>query len=100
MSRFFFSRPESTQTDVAPGGRPDDGREVRDALAALAQIQSITASAIFAALVSKGVLTPDEAAAYMGEIAGALEIDVASPVAADAADVLRSYGRALSAAGG
>ena len=98
MSRFFFSRPADPETSLAEE-RPDPGEEVRDALNALARIQAITASAVFATLVSKGVLTADEAATHMREIAGALEVDVSSPLAAGVADMLRSYGRALSAAG-
>ena len=99
MSRFFFSRPPEPETAAAPERRTGTRDELSEAVRAVAQIQSITASAIFAVLVSKGVLSADEAAAHMGEIAEALEIDVRSPPAAAAADMLRSYGRALSAAG-
>ncbi len=96
MSRFFFGRSPSSGPSADP---TEEGDEVAGALRSLIQIQSITASAIFAKLVSKGVLTADEAADYMSEIAQALEIDVRSSLGADAASMLRSYGRALSAAG-
>ena len=95
MSRFFFSRSSESETaDQAPAPPRQDRQED---LKALVEVQSITASAIFAALVSKGLLTPNEAAEYMGEVAQALEIDVAAPVGSAAARMLRSYGYALSA---
>lgn len=95
MSRFFFDRRPASEplADTFPATRTDDR-----AVKAVMEVQSITASAIFAVLVSKGVLTAAEAAAYMAEIAGALEFDVRSPHAAHAADTLRSYAGALSAA--
>jgi hypothetical protein len=96
MSRFFFDR--SPAPEVAPPPREPEEDRLAPALKAVAEIQSITASAIFAALVSKGVLTAEEAAAYMAEIAGALETDVRAAPAADAARLLRSYGEALAAA--
>ena len=97
MNRFFFNRASEPETRKEPS--PVDPVEIESALRSLAEIQSITASAIFAKLVSKGVLSAEEAADYMGEIAEALEIDVRSPVASAAANMLRSYGQALSAAG-
>lgn len=96
MSRFFFK--SSTDSEPARDLKPEEQNEVANALNALIEIQSITASAIFAKLVSKGVLTADEAADYMGEIAQVLEIDVRAPAGASAANMLRSYGQALSAA--
>lgn len=99
MSRFFFSRPAEPDAGVAPEQRADRGDALGGELKALAEVQSITASAIFAVLVSKGVLTAEEAAAHMAEIAAALESDVGSPAAERASTMLRSYGRALSAAG-
>lgn len=96
MNRFFFSR--SPASDTAEEARLPPQQATQEALKALVEVQSITASAIFAALVSKGVLTSREAADYMGEIAEALEIDVAAPVGSAAARMLRSYGYALTAA--
>jgi hypothetical protein len=96
MSRFFFDRrppSEPLAEPTPPTTRPDDR-----ALKAVLDVQSITASAIFAMLVGKGVLTAAEAAAHMAEIAEALELDVRSPQAAHAAATLRSYAGALSAA--
>jgi hypothetical protein len=101
MSRFFFSRPPESESAPAPAAtKPADTQsELAAALASIAEIQSITTSAIFASLVSKGVMTADEAAGHMAEIAGALEMDP-SPAGAAAARTLRSYGRALSVAAG
>ena len=96
MSRFFFDRRPGSEPLAAPPA--PEPRAEAGALKALVQVQSITASAIFAILVSKGVLSADEAAAHMAELAEALELDVKSAHAADAAEMLRSYGSALSAA--
>ena len=96
MNRFFFSRSPSSDTEGEAPSKPQQATE--EALKALVEVQSITASAIFAALVSKGVLTSREAAEYMGEIAQALEIDVTAPIGSAAARMLRSYGFALAAA--
>lgn len=95
MSRFFFDRRPASEplADTAPAPRTDDR-----AVKAMMEVQSITASAIFAVLVDKGVLTASEAAAHMSAIAEALEFDVRSAHAAHAADTLRSYAGALSAA--
>jgi hypothetical protein len=95
MSRFFFDRRPASEPLAEPTPPPTlDDR----ALKAVLDVQSITASAIFAMLVGKGVLTAAEAAAHMAEIAEALELDVRSPQAAHAAETLRSYAGALSAA--
>ena len=96
MSRFFFDRRASEP--LAEPAPPPQPRTDESAIRALMEVQSITASAIFAALVGKGVLTAGEAAAHMAEIADVLELDVRSPHAAHAADTLRSYAGALSAA--
>ena len=97
MNRFFFSRPPEAETAPSPTKPADTCGEFEAALKSIAEIQSITTSAIFAALVGKGVMTAGEAAGHMAEIAGALEMDP-SPAGAAAADTLRSYGRALSVA--
>jgi hypothetical protein len=55
MSRFFFNR--SPVSDAGREPSPPDLAEIESALRSLAEIQSITASAIFAKLVSKGVLS-------------------------------------------
>jgi hypothetical protein len=98
MSRFFFDRkPAEPFSEPAPPPKP---RTDESAVKALMEVQSITASAIFAMLVGKGVLTAAEAAEHMAEIADALELDVRSPHAIHAAETLRSYAGALSAAAG
>ena len=94
MSNFLFNR------SPAPATRPQEGPSPATLAAAtrdIARVQSITASAIFAMLVSKGVLSATEAAEYMGEIGRALERDVGAPVGADAGRMLASYGQALIA---
>ena len=96
MNRFFFGRSPASEAADPPSA--DTRQDQQDALQAIAEAQSITASAIFAALVSKGVLSGAEAAEYMAEIADALEIDVPAPVGRTAARKLRSYGYALRAA--
>ncbi|PSJ42966.1 hypothetical protein [Allosphingosinicella deserti] len=101
MNKFLFNRqtpkdqplPERRHNGVAPA--PD----VSAALRGIIEVQSITTSAIFAMLVSKGVLSPAEAAGYMSEIAAVLDRDVASSVGTDAATMLDRYGQALVAAG-
>lgn len=96
MSRFFFDRRPASEPLAEPSKH--EPRNDERAIKAVMEVQSITASAIFAVLVDKGVLTAGEAAAHMTAIAEALEFDVRSPHAADAADTLRSYAGALSAA--
>lgn len=96
MGRLFFSRsshPEPVRPDP-----PASPLEFESIAAAMLKAQSITASAIFAALVGKGVLTADEAGAHMREIAQALAIDVPSPIGKDASRMLDSYRRALGEA--
>jgi polyhydroxyalkanoate synthesis regulator phasin len=73
---------------------------VAASLQAMVEIQSITASAIFAILVSKGVMSAQEAAGYMADVAKVLERDVKSELGAKAGDMLGSYGKALVAADG
>ena len=106
MSNFFFNR-QPTQTrsrdDLLGGGRTDNGRPdeaMPDTLRAVVEAQSITDSAIFAMLVSKGILPADEAAEYMREIGAVLGRDVAAPAGPLAGQMLASYGEALIAAGG
>jgi chaperone required for assembly of F1-ATPase len=95
MSSFLFNRRPAPENQAEPSRQPD----AASSLAALAQAQSITASAIFAMLVSKGVLSPQEAAQYMNELASVLQRDVGGTVGAQAADTLASYAEALVAAG-
>jgi hypothetical protein len=96
MSSFLFGRQRGS--DAPQGEAPDAGA------AALAQaaldIQSITTSAIFAMLVSKGVMPAEEAAEYMAEIAQVLARDVQHPQGAAAGQKLARYGEALVAAAG
>jgi hypothetical protein len=98
MSSFLFGRNSASERsrDGARerGGEPD----VAAALKAMVEVQSITASAIFAILVSKGVLTAEEAATYMADVARVLERDVKSDIGAKAGAMLGSYGEALAAA--
>ena len=96
MSNFLFNR------SPAPAIRPGEAPQAALAAASrdLARVQSITASAIFAMLVSKGVLSAAEAAEYMGEIGRALERDVGAAVGTEAGRMLASYGQALIAADG
>ena len=106
MSNFFFNR-QPTQTrgrdGVPTGAGTENGPPVEampDSLRAVVEAQSITASAIFAMLVSKGILSADEAAEYMREIGAVLGRDVAAPAGPLAGKMLASYGEALIAAGG
>ena len=95
MSSFLFSRratPEGRDQEPSPQPSPQlvpDG---------IVQAQAITTSAIFAMLVSKGVLSAEEAASYMEEIGMVLTRDVEGPVGEAAGNLLRSYGQALIAA--
>lgn len=92
MSGFLFNRQQPARAE------PD--QEIRRSLRALMEVQSITASAIFAMLVAKGVMTGAEAAGYMREIGDALGRDVVSPLGAEAGTMLTAYGDALRAADG
>ena len=98
MNSFLFNRraaaEETKPVDAAPP--PASAEALRES----GHIQAITASAIFAMLVSKGILTAEEAAEYMDEIGRVIERDIAGPIGATAGDMLRSYGRALVAADG
>jgi hypothetical protein len=94
MSSFLFGRHQQ------PKKEEQDGAALDRATAALLETQSITSSAIFALLVVKGVLSAEEAADYMREIAAVLARDVPAPLGADAGRSLASYGQALVAAGG
>lgn len=94
MNGFLFGRQRGQ--DV-PQGEPQESGAEALARAAL-DIQSITTSAIFAMLVSKGVITAKEAAAYMAEIAEVLARDVRHPQGAASGRKLERYGQALVAA--
>jgi hypothetical protein len=105
MSNFFFNRqpPSSRSRDNArSGARTHNGvtaeEGLSEALRGVVEAQSITASAIFAMLVSKGVLSADEAADYMREIGAVLRRDVTAPAGPAAGSLLASYGEALIAA--
>ena len=97
MSGFLFTR-RTSQDDPAPPPpappAPDTDRLLKEA----GRAQAITAAGIFAALVSKGILSPREAAELMSEIGDAIERDVGGGLGNSAGDTLRSYGRALLAA--
>ena len=91
MSGFLFNRQPQ-----APKAQAD--QEIQRSLRALMEAQSVTASAIFAMLVSKGVLTGAEAADYMQELGQALARDIESPITDEAAQTLATYAEALRAA--
>ncbi|HEY0011823.1 MAG TPA: hypothetical protein VGB79_03110 [Allosphingosinicella sp.] len=91
MSGFLFNRQP-------PAGKAQAGEETARNLRAVMEAQSVTASAIFAMLVSKGVLTGAEAADYMRELGEALARDIDSPLTAQAASTLSAYAEALRAA--
>jgi glycyl-tRNA synthetase alpha subunit len=95
MSGFLFNRRSASEENAAPA----PVMPKTEVLTGAAQVQAITASAIFALLVSKGVISADEAAEYMAEIGLALQRDVEGPLGAEAGAMLRSYGKALAAAG-
>jgi hypothetical protein len=97
MSSFLFNR--RTASEERQPSSPEQPFAQIDAEGIL-QAQAITASAIFAMLVSKGVLSADEAADYMGEIASVLRRDVDAPLGATAGNMLSRYGQALVAADG
>lgn len=92
MSGFLFNR------NAAPAKAATDQEDMARNLRALMEAQSITASAIFALLVSKGVMSGEEAAGYMREIGGVLGRDIDAPLGAEAGDMLARYGEALGAA--
>jgi hypothetical protein len=105
MSSFLFGRqPASSRTHngaalpVKGGGGSPGQPDLPDVVRAAIEAQSITASAIFAMLVSKGVLSAVEAADYMREIGDALRRDVAGPAGDLAGRTLGTYGEALAAA--
>jgi len=94
MSGFLFNR------QPAPAKSAAEQQETARNLRALMEAQSITASAIFALLVSKGVISGEEAAGYMREIGGVLGRDIEAPLGAEAGEMLANYGEALRAADG
>jgi hypothetical protein len=91
MSGFLFNRQP-------PPPKAEADQEIRRSLRAVMEAQSVTASAIFAMLVSKGVLTGAEAADYMRELGQALARDIDSPIIAESAETLSTYAEALRAA--
>lgn len=97
MSGFLFNRPAARDKSGDP---PPSKSEVDQAVKAVLDAQSITASAIFALLVSKGVLSAGEAAEYMRDIGEALGRDVEGPLGTRAGESIRAYGEALARAGG
>jgi hypothetical protein len=94
MNSFLFGRQRGQ--DI-PQSEPRESEAEAIARAAN-EIQSITTSAIFALLVSKGVLTATEAADYMADIAQVLASDVRHPQGAKSGQELQRYGQALVAA--
>ena len=96
MSGFLFGRHQQQSGSREDAASAALGR----AAAALLEAQSITASAIFALLVGKGVLSAAEAAGYMREIGEVLARDVPAPHGEEAGARLASYGEALNAAAG
>jgi hypothetical protein len=100
MSSFLFGRNSASERSRDGARERADGPDVEASLQAMVEIQSITASAIFAILVSKGVMSAGEAAAYMADVAKVLERDVKSEFGAKAGQMLGSYGQALVAADG
>ena len=95
MSGFLFNRRAFSEERNAAA---PPQQSALPSQSAVLQTQAITASAIFAMLVSKGVLSADEAAEFMHEIGLVLERDVEGPLGATAGKLLRSYGQALIAA--
>ena len=102
MTSFFFGRqPTTSKTHNGVGATPPaSGGAVPDPVRGAIEAQSITASAIFAMLVSKGVLSAGEAGEYMREIGEALRRDVAGSAGEIAGRTLDAYGAALAAADG
>ena len=96
MSSFLFSRstPPANEKVAAPVTKED----LASLSTAIAEAQAITSSAIFALLVSKGILSAKEASEYMVGIGDALSRDVEPPVGVAVANVLRSYAAALNQA--
>lgn len=94
MSGFFFKRTSAPSINES-----DEARTLAAVPMDSLRAQAITASAIFAMLVSKGVLTAREASEYMKEIGTVLERDVGGGTGRAAGDMLQSYGEALLAAG-
>jgi hypothetical protein len=95
MNSFLFGRqrgPDAPQEPQEP--------EAEAMAQAALDIQSVTTSAIFAVLVSKGVMSATEAAEYMADIAQVLARDVRHPQGAAAGRKLERYGKALVAADG
>ena len=95
MSGFLFSRRASADSpSPAPTAPPPTDQLLSDS----GQAQAITAAAIFAALVSKGIVSAEEAAQLMGEIGMAIEQEVGGALAASANRTLDQYGQALLSA--
>lgn len=94
MSAFQFSRRASANHTVAKPAAPGTDQLLKDA----GQAQAITTAAICATLVNKGILSADEGAGLMSQIAGAIERNVGGPLGRSAGNTLRSYSQALSTA--
>jgi hypothetical protein len=92
MSGFLFNRQQTKEKSADPS---PSKAEVDWAVEAVLDAQSITASAIFALLVSKGVLSAGEAAAYMRDIGEVLRRDVKGPLGSRAGKAIAAYGEAL-----
>jgi hypothetical protein len=97
MSGFLFGRQQGQERSGVDAASKED---VERAVKAAVEAQSITTSAIFALLVSKGVVSAREAADYMHEIGGVLRREIEGPLGSDAGEVLSAYGDALVQADG
>jgi len=96
MTGFLFNRQQKDKC-----GAPSPSRQEMDqAVQAVLDAQSITASAIFALLVSKGVLSAGEAGQYMRDIGQVLGRDVRGPLGKRAGASMRAFGDALIEAEG
>ncbi|TFI60151.1 hypothetical protein E2493_00075 [Sphingomonas parva] len=101
MSSFLFGRQSAssrTNGAAATASSAERAPALPESVRAAIEVQSITASAIFAMLVSKGVLSATEAADYMREIGDALRRDVSGAAGDLAGRTLGAYGEALAAA--
>lgn len=100
MSGFLFNRQPSSvkRHNGTPSDQQLREQGTAETLQGVLQAQSITASAIFAMLVSKNILSAREAAEYMSEIRQVLERDVKDPIGAVAGKMLGTYSQALVAA--
>lgn len=98
MSGFLFNR-RTPQEDMKAAPAAPAAANTEQLLKDSGQVQAITAAAIFATLVSKGILSAEEAAELMSQVAEVVQREVGGGLGASAGDTLRSYGSALLAAG-